>query len=220
MGLIAEDPWQRLGYRYEDRTAVSPNTYDKVAEAEHNWYSNYVPDSADVDPEGQTTYSLSVELRMDPGRCGYTCGYSDYRNQDARVQQRWKDSGLSYEELTYDPVGDNTTDYDYSVQFTVSPAGSGAAVGVDPDAPKISHQDISDGIDEEVEHDWGFPGSLECSNARCSEVLIGNAGRIDAYEPSDTNIDYCPTETSTNFRNPSGYNAGTTAYFNPQLSEL
>lgn len=217
MSLIADDPWQRVEYIYKDRNAVSPSGND-VALTEHNWYCNKVPDDADVDPSGRTTFSVSTELYMYPGRGGYLGQDNKYRNKDAFIEADWNDGDLTYDELQYEPFGDNTTEYDTSLAFTVTPAGAQAGVGIDVDSPDIRHNDYSDNPDTNVRHNWDFPAiARECGNARCSQVIIGNSGRVDAEEPSSGNINICPTYTESTYINPSLNEALTAAFFDPEL---
>lgn len=216
MSLIADDPWDRVEYIYKDKNAVSPSGRE-VALTEHNWYCNKVPDSANVDPSGRTTFSVSTELLMYPGRGGYLDLDNQFRNRDALVEADWNDGDLTFDELQYEPFGDNSTSYDLSFAFTVTPAGAQAGVGIDVDAPPLRHNDYSDNPDTNVRTNWDFPSVYgECGDARCSQVVLGNTGRVDAEEPS-SGYYICPTWTESLYTDPSYNEADTFAYFNPYL---
>lgn len=216
MSLIAEEPWTEVSHIFKDRVAVDSDGRE-VSLTEHNWYCNKIPNSADIDPVNRTTFNVSTELVMNPGRSSYFGRDNSYRNQDARIEADWDDGDLDFDELQYQPNQDNTTKYDVDFAFTVTPAGPQATVGIDVDAPKIKHKDYSDQPDKNVRTNWDFPGLFECDKARCSRVIIGNSGVVDAEEPTSSLINVCPTLTESTFKNVNGEKASTFQYFNPRL---
>lgn len=220
MSLIAESPWARLGHIYKDRGHFVDG--DRVADSEHNYYARYVPDSAGVDPSDRTTYSVSAEVALYPSKKGLNTGW---RNKDAEIDQKWGQSGLSYSELAYSPVGDEELDYDITAGFTVGTGGTGGSVGIAVDGGKIRHDDKASNypVDSRVCHNWDFPGVWACDKARCSEAVLGNVGRVDAEEVADGQyVTYCPTDTSVSFIYGDGVSDQTTetVSFDPTLKDL
>lgn len=216
MSLIAESPWEELSHIFKDRFAVDSNGAE-AGLTEHNWYCNRIPDSADVDPVGKTTFNVSTELVMNPARSGYFDSGSSYRNKDARIEADWASGDLNINELQYEPDETNTTKYDVDFAFTVSATGPQASIGIDVDAPRIKHKDYSDQPDKNVRTNWDFPGLFECDKARCSRVTLGNSGVVDADEPSSSLVNICPTLTQSTYRNLNQNETGTVQYFNPRL---
>ena len=218
--LIAEDPWDEIGSIFVNRAVTAEG--GQVAESEHNYFAQKVPDSAGVDDPGETTFGLATDLLMKPGRSETFDYDSRFRNYDGYVIQNWDNSGHTYSELSYDPVGDEEIDYDLTAGFTVGTGGAGGSVGISIDGGKIRHDDRTTqySLDSKVHHNWDFPGIYECDKARCSEVVLGNVGKIDADEPSDDSIDYCPTETKSVYRDPDLNKADAYRYFNPSLYYL
>mgnify|MGYP006914298254 FL=1 len=216
MGLIAQKPWTELSHIFKDAVAIDP-TGNKAGLTEHNWYCNKIPDSANVDPVGTTTFNVSTELIMNPARSEYFGNGASYRNKDARIEADWDDGDLNINELQYEPQKTNSTKYDVDFGFTVSVTGPEASVGIDVEAPKLKHKEYSDQPDKNVRTNWDFQGLFECDKARCSRVTIGNSGVADADEPSSSLVNICPTLTESKYQNLNGEVSSTFKYFNPRL---
>lgn len=153
-----------------------------------------------------------------PGRSGAFVGR--FGNHHASIRQNWAQSDHEYRELTCSPVGDDTTTYDTDLAFTLS--SKGGSVGVSVDGGRIRHEDRAREypVDSTVHHDWQFPGLWECDGPRCRAVVLGNVGRIEATDPTDDALQYCPTQMRAAFSNPDGRVAEVHTSFSPTLYDL
>ena len=210
MSLIAEDPWENIGVIYKDFTVIDSSYNDTVAgDFEANYYARKVPDASGIEGE---LYGLAMDIDQNPNDDEYINTYSE-------IEQDWTESGFSINELTSEPVGDETTDYDVSASFTVAASPSGT-FGVNVESPRIER--IDDSVnDETTHHSFDYPGYYLCDNARCSRVVLGNVSKADVNKPSGDSFSYCPVSASGTFLHADYGDAhAAVPYFNPELSEL
>lgn len=215
-GLVAESPWTTVGTIFH--TGAAWEADEVVGEVEHNYHGTEVPAGAGTGDGTTTTFALSAEVVLRPGRGGPFAGR--FGNHEASVRQDWARSGHEYRELTCSPVGDDTTTYDADLAVTLST--DGGRVGVAVGGGRVRQHDESGAypVDSTVHHRWGFPGLWACDGARCRPVVLGNVGRVATAPPTADVVEYCPAELRAAFSNPDGRVATVHTSFVPTLSDL
>lgn len=183
--LIINPPWVSKAAQYRNLSVYYENY--ELGALEYNYQISEIDQDSNVDVAGaETAYGLTVENQMYP-KNGAT-------NYFAKIDQAWKHSDLQLKEVAYEPVGDNETSYSPSLEFTSSPSGVGAGVGVDVEAPYIGRHDWSR-PDTRTQHAWYFPGD----NARCSNVHLGDVSTAIGDYHYGHHGSYCPIRIGATF---------------------